>query len=135
MELSSIQICRVLYEHVVLTSKRRERWKCYAREIGVDFNTKPAMEVYTDVYSWIKKREGADYISKIIIKSFNSIKIDNKHALLKYFQLGKITGEVMTKLEVKSERTAYRRLGQITEKIMREFMRTLQECQYESLCG
>lgn len=135
MEINSLQKCRALYEHVVLTNKRKELWKESANKLGSNFTIGPAEQVYFEIFVLIKRKEEADLMSKIIVKSFNSINLDNKKALLQFLKSKNIDSEMMEKLEVNSQRTAYRRLEKLAEKIMREFIKNLQECRYESLCG
>lgn len=125
MRQNNIQRCKVLYKNVKLSKQRAERWQTYANNIGLDsFNEMATTSVIKQILRCIDKKNHIDEMAQNIMKAFDSLGENNKNALFEYFEGG--SEELVKKyLNVKSERTMFRRLNDLSGKVVFKFILNL----------
>lgn len=125
--MNNIDKCRFLYNHLKFNEDRKERWIEYAKTIGVhSFCYSTTLSVVADIMSYLNKIEQSDLIAKAITNSFNSFSEDTKNGLFLYIEKGnKAKEDIMRLLQVRSERTLYRRLDQLSQYVVNKFVKEI----------
>ncbi len=136
MEQGNIQRCRVLYKNVKLSKQRAKRWQTYANNIGLgSFNEMATTSVIKQILSCLDKKNNIDKMAQNIMKAFDSLGENNKNALFEHFE-GGCKENIKKYLNVKTDRTMWRRLNDLSGKVVFRFILTLksQDEIYDSLC-
>ena len=112
--VSSISLCRVLYEYLKNIEGRRKKWIKYANQIGAkSFNLMSTMDVCDNMLRWMDKTSQSYYIEEEILKAFKTLE-ENEIILKIYLEYGSSALCIFP-----SNRTGYRRLQAYSNKVLK----------------
>lgn len=125
--MNNIDKCRFLYNHLKFNEDRKQRWLEYAKNIGVhSYCYSTTLSIVDDILTYLNKIEQSDLIAKAITNSFNSFSEDTRNGLFLYIEKGnKAKEDIMQLLQVRSERTLYRRLDWLSQYVVNKFVKEI----------
>ena len=111
--VSSISLCRVLYEYLKTIENKRKKWIKYANQIGTEsFNLMSTMAVCDNMLKWMDKTSQSYYIEEELFKAFKTLE-ENEIILKIYLEYGSSALCIFP-----SDRTGYRRLQAYSNKVL-----------------